>query len=661
MRTAAFLVAACLSATAALAAPVARPEPAEGSPVPRPSPGELMAQALDTAEAGYWNRAEALATRVGDPVAVDIVRWIRLREGVGTWSEYTDFLDRNPDWPGLSAVRRAAERHLPEDLSPAEVIAFFEPQAPQTGTGARLLATALLAEGRGEEAGHAVRAAWLTLPMSAPEQDALAGKWEADLADQHEARLDAMLWAGLFGDAERMFDRVDAGWRELARARIMTRRDAAGLMAQIGKVPAELGDDPGLAFERYRYRVERGRWDDAESYLLEKSVSREALGRPEMWMERRANLARQALRAGRVEDAYALAANSFGTDGAAYADAEWVAGFIALVHMQDAELAAAHFERFTAVVSTPISLGRAGYWLGRAREAAGDAEGAQAAYAAGAQHQTSFYGQLAAERAGLPADPGIVGGPEIPNWRRPEIRSLSVVRAAELMHAAGVDRSVAQFLRHAAEDAPAEVRAALAQMARDLGRPHIGLRIAKDAASQGMIIVGQYYPLHIIAGRDWPVPTELALAVARQESEFNDGAVSSAGAGGLMQLMPRTAESVANGLGVAYEPRRVGRDGLYNARLGTAYLARMLERYDGSYVLAAAAYNAGPGRVDDWLEANGDPRSGAVDPVLWIENIPFSETRNYVMRVLEGLHVYRARLTGAVAPIRLEAELAGTG
>jgi soluble lytic murein transglycosylase len=198
-------------------------------------------------------------------------------------------------------------------------------------------------------------------------------------------------------------------------------------------------------------------------------------------------------------------------------------------------------------------------------------------------------------------------------------------------------------------------------MARDLGRPHIGLRIAKDAARDGVILVNQYYPLHPIAAGEWPVPTELALAVARQESEFNSGAVSWAGAGGLMQLMPRTAEFVAGDIGLPYEADRVGRDATYNARLGTAYLARMLDRFDGSFMLAAAAYNAGPGRVDDWLEANGDPRNGTVDPVLWVENIPFSETRNYVMRVLEGLHVYRARLTGEAGPIRLAAELASTG
>jgi soluble lytic murein transglycosylase len=218
---------------------------------------------------------------------------------------------------------------------------------------------------------------------------------------------------------------------------------------------------------------------------------------------------------------------------------------------------------------------------------------------------------------------------------------------------------MAQFLRQAAEGRPAEERAALAQMAADLGRPHVGLRVAKDAAAAGMVLPDQYYPLHPIAKRRWPVPAELAMAVARQESELNPRAASDAGARGLMQLMPATAKGVAEAVGLRYDVDRLVEDPNYNARLGTAYLARMLQRYRGSYVLAVAAYNAGPGRVDQWIEANGDPREREVDGVVWIESIPFSETRNYVMRVREGLQVYRARLHGG--PLRLVADIHGTG
>ena len=240
-----------------------------------------------------------------------------------------------------------------------------------------------------------------------------------------------------------------------------------------------------------------------------------------------------------------------------------------------------------------------------------------------------------------------------------------MVRAAVLLHAAGQDDRAIQFLRQAAEGAPAGDRSAIAAQARALGLPQAAVRIGKDAAAEGMILPEEYFPLDAIARKSFPVPTEYALAIARQESEFNPRAVSTSGARGLMQLMPATAAQMATVAGAPFDLARLGQDPAYNARLGTEYLRQMLARYRGSYILATAAYNAGPGRVDSWLVQNGDPRPGAaaggVDPVDWIEAIPFSETRNYVMRVMEALHVYRIRLDGAASPARLSADLTRTG
>jgi len=466
-----------------------------------------------------------------------------------------------------------------------------------------------------------------------------------------------LLWRGLTGEAQAMLPLVDDGHQALARARIAVRRDAEGLQYEISQVPAGLKNDPGLAYERYLYRISKKRWQEAEDYLREKSTSAEALGRPDLWMERRANLARQALEDGQVEAAYDIAASNFGSAGSEYADCEWVAGFIALTLMDDPERAIGHFERFRAAVATPISLGRAGYWLGRAYEAAGNDEAARAAYLAGAGNQTSFYGQLAAARIGVEPDPQLTGAGETPDWKRRPLMRSSVVQAAYFLHLADDTARASSFFRHAAEGKPAPDRAALAQMAIDIGRPQIGLRIAKDAAGAGIVLPAQYYPLHPIAEAQWRVPTEYALAIARQESEFDAAAASGAGARGLMQLMPATAKHMAEVAGEPYEPTRLTADPLYNARLGTEYLARMLDYFDGAYVLATAAYNAGPGRVDDWLEANGDPRDPHVDAVAWIESIPFTETRNYVMRVMEGLHVYRARLAGVPVPVRIAADI----
>jgi soluble lytic murein transglycosylase len=391
------------------------------------------------------------------------------------------------------------------------------------------------------------------------------------------------------------------------------------------------------------------------------STSAEALGQPDLWMERRANLARQALEDGHPAAAYRLAARNFGSSGADYADAEWVAGFVALTRLKDPKLAIEHFTRFQAAVATPISLGRAGYWLGLAHAEAGEAAAAAEAFRTGAAYQTSFYGQLAAEKLAISADPRLAGGGPAPDWRKEAFRTSSVVQAFYWLHLADDDRRASQFLRHAAEGKPAATRAAIAQMAIDLGRPQIGIRIAKDAAAEGIVLPDQYYPLHLIARKDWSVPTEFAMAIARQESELDARAASEAGARGLMQLMPATAKHMAEQTGMTYSVTRLGVDPIYNARLGTTYLAGLLDRYDGSYVLATAAYNAGPGRVNTWIEDFGDPRQPGVDPVTWIESIPFSETRNYVMRVLEALHVYRARLNGRAAPVQIVADINRTG
>ena len=618
-----------------------------------------MAEALAAAGKGDWGAAESIAARLGDPAARELVLWMRLRDGLGDWGDYQAFLAREPGWPNRDTIRRHAERAMPAALPAAVTLAFFRERPPLTGSGALRLSEALEATGQQAAADKEIVHAWRTMSLTEAERRAILADHDALVAPEDAARLDMLLWRGLTGEASALLARVSPDQQALARARIAVRRDTEGSTARIAAVPASLREDPGLAYERYRYRVEKGRWDEAEAFLLARSTSAEALGRPDHWMERRANLARQALRDGRVATAYALAANNFGNErsGADYADAEWVAGYIALTEMEDPRRAAAHFERFQAAVFTPISLGRAGYWLGLARERAGEPEAAKAAYLAGAKHQTSFYGQLAAQRIGAGADAGVAGGGVAPDWRDAALEADSVVRAGLLLASAGDDARAMLFLRQAAKALPPDRRAALAQMQIDQGRPHVGLRIAKDAAADGVMLPSQYYPLHAMAEGDWPVPAEFALAIARQESEFNAAASSPAGARGLMQLMPATARETAAKIGAPYDLGRLTDDPLYNATLGTAYLGAMLKNYGGSYILAAAAYNAGPGRVSQWLAAHGDPRRGQVDAVRWIESIPYEETRNYVMRVLESLHVYRARLQGEAPPLQLASDI----
>lgn len=615
----------------------------------------VLAPVMEAVRDDDWSRANDLARRIG-PVAEDIVSWRRLRAGEGTFSEYVDFLARRPDWPGLARLRGQAEGNIPQGADPTLVLRFFGDQAPMTGYGGLRLIEAYGRSGRLADAQAQAVLTWRTLPLGAAGHAELLKTHGDLLARHHVARLDALLWQGAHDDARLMLPLVPEGWRTLATARMALRERGPGVDALIAAVPDDLADDAGLAWARFDWRRDKGRAEDAIALMDERSISRDSLGQPDRWADWRRIYARQMMREGQPELAYRLAANHFLSDGSDYADLEWLAGFVALRQLNEPQVALAHFERFGSAVLSPISLGRAGYWQGRALEALGRAEEAQAAYGRAAMHQTSFYGQLAAEQAGLPMDPTLAQEGAFPDWR-PRFADSSLIRAARLFHDAG-ERNLAEwFLTHLAETSDAQGQAALAGLALSWDEPHIALRIAKVAAQSGNVLIPAYYPLTDLAAQRHPVATDLVLSIARRESEFDPGVTSGAGARGLMQLMPGTARHVAGILDIEYTAGRLLSDPAYNARLGAAYLQELVDEFGNNPILVAAAYNAGPSRARRWITEQGDPRSAGTDVVDWIEMIPFTETRNYVMRVSESLAVYRARLSGKTAPPRLSAEL----
>ena len=625
--------------------------------MPDSSDGDALAKALVAMRSGDWDRAEAALAPVEEPGARIFLDWMKLRAGAGFWDDYTTFLAKHPDWPGLKRLRREGEAAIPANADPAAVLAYFEEEPPQTGAGVLHLARAYAATGRDGDAGAEVVRAWRSMELSKDDETGLLKEFGDLLKPHHEARLDMLLWRGKEASARRMLARVSAGWRKLAKARMALRKREAGVDTLIAAVPKELADTPGLAFERFYWRARKGRTDDAIALLRQRSVSREALGEPDEWSNRRRSLARQMMRAGKPALAYELASRHYLVTGSDYADLEWLSGFIALRQLNQPGLAVDHFERFRAHVETPISLGRAGYWLGRAYEALGEEEKAAAAYMLGAKYQTSFYGQLAAERAGIDPDAALAGNEPVADWKTASFAGSTVFETAQLLHFAGRSHLAEYFFTHLAEGLDRGEAAQLAERALELGEPHIALMLSKRAARRGIEVPKSYYPLTALTRQPVPVPMELALAIARRESEFDPAVVSPAGARGLMQLMPATARAMANKAGLQYSASRLTSDWKYNATLGTSYLAELMEEFGGSVVLVAAAYNAGPSRAYAWIELYGDPRSAGVDVVDWIEHIPFRETRNYVMRVMESLHVYRARLSGRTGPLRLTEDL----
>jgi soluble lytic murein transglycosylase len=618
---------------------------------------QAMRTALELAGAEDWDGALAVAP---SGVGRDVIEWQRLRAGEGRLGEYEDFLQRRPDWPGLPLLREKGEAAVARSDDPARVIAWFKAGPPETGTGAIAYVRALLAAGRAADAETEAMRAWAELPFSADQEAELIGLAPEAVGFVHELRLDTLLWEGRTGEAERMLRRVPKDLQALARARIALQSESKGVTGLIEAVPKAQAGNPGLAYDRFIWRMKKDLYDEAQELILERSTSAETLGRPEAWAERRAVLARYLMRNGKAREAYRVAANHYlPTDSGAsnYADLEFLAGFIALRRLDDPGAALKHFQHLLAGVSTPISLARAHYWIGRAEEAAG--QDGSASFKAAAVHQTAFYGLLAAERLGLSLDAGLIAKPATPDWRGAGFTQSSVLAAVEVLLKAGDLTLAKRFLLHLGESQDDTGLAQMADMALAWDEPHLALLVAKQAAERGLILPHAYYPTPDFVPDGLKVSRALALSIARRESEFDPAARSSADARGLMQVLPGTAKQMATKLGKPFDASKLFSDPAYNVAMGAAYLAEMAEEFGPSIALIASGYNAGPGRPRRWIGEFGDPRRADVDVVDWVETIPFAETRTYVMRVAEGVVIYRAKLKGAVGPVRISEELKG--
>jgi len=601
-----------------------------------------LSRAFEAMRAGDWTGARTIASDVS-PIAYALIEWHRLRAGNGTAKEVMQFLELNPDWPSLTFLRQKGEPAM-LDASNADILAFFKDELPQTAQGALAHAQALKATGQtgGAEAGLVL--AWRSMAIGPQTHARMLSDYGELLKDHHLARLDMVLWKNWATNTQRMLPLVSEDYRKLAEARMKVRAGAKDVDALVSGLPAKLQNDPGLSYERFFQLARKASKDDAVAFALEKSKSAKTLGEPEQWANRRRALARQLMRDKNYERAYALASQHHLFEGSSFADLEWLSGYIALRFLKDPAKALPHFMAHQGAVVTPISRGRAGYWIGRTYEAQGKTKAAQASYKDGAQYQSSFYGLLAAERGGIPFDQSLGGGAVLPDWRNADFMGSTVFQAAVLALQAGELGISERFFTHLTESLSPIEAAQLGQVAIDLNEPHIAVMIGKRAASGGVTISAPYYAIHDMAKSTHPIATEFALAIARRESEFDPVVVSGAGARGLMQVMPATAKNVASELGIDYAREKLTTDWRYNAQLGTTYLARLHGQFGGNPVMIAAGYNAGPGRPVRWMEVYGDPRNGNVDIVDWIEHIPFRETRNYAMRVTESLPIYRARL-----------------
>jgi soluble lytic murein transglycosylase len=628
------------------------------------SAGPLAAQPLQNplsyVQAGQWTEARAAAAQSSDRVAVTLIDYLRmLTPGAARATEIDAFMRQNPDWPlpGLLARRRleaiAVEpddavlgtlctQPAPPDATHGSVVA-----SPTSASGAASLrcAEALADLGHVKEAEATAREAWVSA-ISDPATEAAFIRRFPDLISPAEqwARFQRLAWTDA-GDAQRQIARLDPAHAALAEARL-------ALKANLPEPVARPDEDPGAMLDLARAYRKLGQ-DPAAVALWRSAGAAAQRAAPDhlaaYWAERQ-YLARQLLRDGNAQDAYDVVEAHGQTAPELAAEAEFFAGFIALRRLNNPAAALQHFHALAAASHAVLTQSRAAYWLGRAEAAMG--RNPDADYLAAAAWPTTFYGQIAHHAAGLP-DAALVAklrvAPTPASGLENTPATIELARAAVQLISWGDPRHARSFLLRMDELAhtPA-ARIAVANYAAALALPDVTVIVARRLGRDGVMP-----PL-----QGWPVPVDppptpepaVSLAIMRQESNFDIGIVSPSGARGLMQLMPATARLVAHRLGEPTSTDLLTNDPGHNMRVGTAYLQQMLDRF-GSYLpLAAAAYNAGPHRVDQWLAENGDPRVGNPGMIDWIEMIPYNETRNYVQRVLENVVIYQARLNGTVPP-----------
>lgn len=606
---------------------------------------DTFSRALSAADSRRWNRAIDLVEQIDNPLPGHMIAWLYLRQnGARTpFKARTEFIRQHADWPDIDTIRQRAEDVADdESLSQADLIAWFDEFPPLTGSGMAELAYAYKDAGQTDKAIQTAKTAWLEGTFDRSEERKLLREFEDVITtEDHEARLERLLWDEHTNGASRMLRRVNGDLRRLAEARIALMKSSYGVDAAIAKVPDSLRDDPGLAYDRMKWRRKRGRYESAAELLESPGADG---GRPDLWSRERYILARDALSEGNITTAYRIAAEHKATSALAVFEADWFAGWIQLRFLNDPEAALPHFYKVYDAVEFPVSLSRGAYWIARAAETAGNEDLARSWYEKAAIHVTTYYGQLALSKLTGGTLPQLPLDPLPTMTERNSFHQSDLAQAVRLLAEVRNEDYLRIFVLAAAKaSAFATEKHMSAELVNRLGRPDLGVWVARRAAQDHITLLKHGYPVPVFDYPDYP-ERALLLSITRQESNFDISARSWAGARGLMQLMPATARAVSRQLGERYDRDALTVDAAYNIRLGSKYLGDLIDDFDGSYIMAIAGYNAGPHRVRRWIRQFGDPREPDVDPIDWVEQIPFTETRNYVQRVMENLQIYRAVL-----------------
>ncbi|MDD3030164.1 MAG: lytic transglycosylase domain-containing protein [Alphaproteobacteria bacterium] len=603
------------------------------------------ARAFAVVEKGNATTLEKLIEKGPDPILNKVLRGyaMALPGNHYSFKRLDHFMRDNPAWPGLRDIQMIAEQKISRGAKPGSVVTWFTNHPSIMLEGFYRNIDALQKLGQKKKALALIRERWVEDNFSRAEQADFYKRFSSALNDNDMwNRTDRLLWDDQKSQVRRMFPYLNTTKRLLATARLEMAHNRRGASFWLSRVPEDARNDPGLIYLRLKHAVKHKDDKTAYALLLNPPAS---LGQPEAWWSQRAIMIRRAIEEKQYALAYRLASQHGQTSPRTQVDAEFMSGWLALRFLKRPDLALGHFQALYDTASTPISRARGAYWLGRSYEVLGNKLEAEQAYEDAAVSNTTFYGQLALTR--IYAAPTLTAqkDPAIPEAFRTAFFNRDNIRAILRLTKIGQKDQARTFFLAATEAATKRSEfVLLTDVATLIHRPDLGILAVKAANQKNMLVQNGGFPLISTQLPDKPEQAFIHSLI-RQESLFNPKAISPAGARGLMQLMPHTARDICQKIGLKYKKKHLHTPE-YNVQIGTSFVAKQLKRFDGSYILALASYNAGPNRVRNWMDVFGDPRSPHVDPIDWIELIPVPETRNYIQRIIESLQVYRAKLAG---------------
>ncbi len=611
---------------------------------------EKAKETIKFIKAKKWNSALKSSNKIKDKDFRDLITWMYLKTtgNSATFSDYKKFIERNPDYPRINRIKYLAEQKIYlRNMSPTSVINWFQKNPPLGGLGKIKLAEAYLEQANTEEVKKLIKEGWTTAEIRKNDLGYYRAKFKNFLnSEDHLKRADYLAWEKKYWDLKRMLKYLPKDERALYNARQILMSNSYGVDNAISKVPAHLKKNTGLEYDRLRWRNRRGRLESSLEILYQNSNRTESqMIRPDLWWEERKSVARTLIYKKRYKTAYKISSEHSLSSGPSFAEAEWLSGWIALSFLNSPEYAINHFENFYNNVGYPISLARGAYWLGATYKELGQMEIAKKYFTEGARFPMTYYGQLSFNEINPGGDFQLKDDSYFDKDYEKEFNKNKLINHVKVLKELDATKYSKDIIKHLATlniEKGSEVLAA--KLSTSVERYDYAIQISKQASYEKRFYNKFNYPIintpTTINNKEMP-SSEVILAIIRQESEFDRKANSWAGARGMMQLMKYTAKIVAKQAKLPYSISGLTRDPEYNIKLGSYYFNSLIEDYNGIYPFAIAAYNAGPNRVKTWRRVNGDPATGKISYVNWIELIRFKETRNYVQRVLENINVYK--------------------